>query len=149
MIKYSQKRGEMKVKLNKQRKKSLLLLAILNILAVGISLIYNLLFERGKVGRCHFFKAFGLYCPGCGGSRSLNALLNFNPIRSFIYYPPILISSLLLLYADVYFLYSAARRREFKFNRKFLLIIPVSILLSFVVKYILLLFGIDPLGNIL
>ena len=135
--------------MNTDRKKSLACLAILNISAVGISLIYNLLFERGAVGRCHFFTTFGLYCPGCGGSRSLNALLNFHPLRSFIYYPPILICALLLLFTDVYFIYSAARKKEFKFNRKFLFIIPLSILISFVVRYILLLFGIDPLGNIL
>ena len=32
----------------------------------------------------------GLYCPGCGGTRSLHALLEGHPLRSLLYHPIVL-----------------------------------------------------------
>jgi len=36
---------------------------------------------------CAFKKATGLYCPGCGGTRSVRALLHGHFILSFLYHP--------------------------------------------------------------
>lgn len=36
---------------------------------------------------CVFYKATGLYCPGCGGTRAVFALLHGHIIRSFLYHP--------------------------------------------------------------
>ena len=93
----------------------------------------------------------GFYCPGCGGSRSLNALLEFRLLKSFIYYPPILITSLILLYTDTRILISILKNEEKirGVNYRIFIIIPVSIIAQFVIKNLLLLFGIDLLGNVL
>ena len=131
------------------KKKHIILLAFFNLLVVSVSLFYNFLFLRGYVGKCQFYNTFGLYCPGCGGSRSLNALLNFKLLKSFIFYPPIIVTSLLILFEEIKLLYSFFSKKEYRLNLKFILIIPVSILISFVIRYVLLSFGIDPLGNIL
>lgn len=33
---------------------------------------------------CSFKTKFHIYCPGCGGTRALKALLQFHPIKSFV-----------------------------------------------------------------
>ena len=132
-------------------KKRILLFSALNILVLAASLVYNCFFERGAVGNCVFLSVFGFYCPGCGGSRSLNALLNFNPLRSFIYYPPIIITSLILLYTDIMLVISTVKneKRIIGLSYKIFLLIPVSIIIQFALKNVLLLFKIDLLGNVL
>ncbi len=132
-------------------KKRILLFLALNILVLAASLVYNFLFEGGAVGNCVFLSVFGFYCPGCGGSRSLNALLDLNFIRSFIYYPPIIITSLILLYTDIMFIISTVKneKRIIGVSYKIFLLIPASIIIQFAVKNILLSFGIDILGNVI
>ena len=39
---------------------------------------------------CIFHLVTGYYCPGCGGTRSVIALLHGHFIRSFIYHPIVL-----------------------------------------------------------
>ena len=132
-----------------KKKRSLFTLLFLNGTVLLISIIYNLLFKRGLVGKCQFYNTFGLYCPGCGGSRALNALLHFDLLKSFIFYPPIIVTSLIILYADIILSLSLFIKKEVKINPKIFLIIPISIIVNFVLRYILLFFGIDTLGNIL
>ena len=135
--------------MSKKNIKKLFFLLLLNGTILTASLLYNRLFEMGRLGKCQFFETFGLYCPGCGGSRSLDALLNFKLLKSFIYYPPILITSFIILYIDARLIHSIFTEKEYKIRGKILLLVATSILISFILRYILLLFGIDPLGNIL
>ena len=130
--------------------KRLLLILIFNIFILALSVLYDLLFEKNLISGCIFLKALGFYCPGCGGSRSLNALLDFQPIKSFIYYPPLIISALIILYTDFYTVRSVIKNGNIRMPRfRVFLIIPICIILNFLVRNILLLFGIDILGNIL
>ena len=39
---------------------------------------------------CIFYSAFGLYCPGCGGTRAVSALLHGQILTSFICHPLVL-----------------------------------------------------------
>lgn len=36
---------------------------------------------------CLFQQMTGLYCPGCGGTRAVRALLAGHPFLSFLYHP--------------------------------------------------------------
>ena len=132
-------------------KRRLLFFIALNVSVLIFSIIYDLLFDRSIIGKCVFLSVMGFYCPGCGGSRSLNALLEFRLLKSFIYYPPILITSLILLYTDTRILISILKNEEKirGVNYRIFIIIPVSIIAQFVIKNLLLLFGIDLLGNVL
>lgn len=132
------------------KNKNTLIFLILNLSVLIISLVYNFLFKERLISECVFLNTFGFYCPGCGGSRSLNALLSFNLYKSFIYYPPILITSLILIYVDIKLIYSAFKLRDkAHINPSVFLIIPIAIILNFVIRNILLFSGIDVLGNVL
>lgn len=44
--------------------------------------------EIGEVlGGCTLHKMTGLYCPGCGGTRAIKALLRFDLLQSAFYHP--------------------------------------------------------------
>lgn len=45
---------------------------------------------------CLFHLATGYYCPGCGGTRAIAALLHGQLFRSFLYHPVVLYGAFLL-----------------------------------------------------
>lgn len=44
---------------------------------------------------CRIHKTTGLYCPGCGGTRALDALFHGHIIQSFMYHPGVLYTVLI------------------------------------------------------
>jgi hypothetical protein len=121
----------------KRNLKTLLLTFLGNIFILALSLFYNLvLFEGGHVGDCLFYRAFGFYCPGCGGSRSLAALLSFKFIRSFVFYPPLLIAAFYVLVFDIKVLVATVKKIPFKAN-KLLASSPFVIMGAVVIHFIL------------
>ncbi len=114
---------------------------------VTLAVIFKELLLNGPMSaECAFYSLFSLYCPGCGGTRSLGALLEFNLIKSFILYPPILITVGFIIYLDVLGIISLARRSYdpiFSFKGRYTVIIPLSIMLFFVIRNVLLFLGID------
>ena len=112
------------------KRKSIYFLIFLNLPIVIISVIYNLFFEGGLISECVFRETFGLYCPGCGGSRAVNSLLKFNLLRSFLYYPPILLCAALILFLDVRLAVFLFRKNQksIKVSGKIFLIIKLRII---------------------
>ncbi|MBQ8079604.1 MAG: DUF2752 domain-containing protein [Oscillospiraceae bacterium] len=51
---------------------------------------------------CPFYDITGFYCPGCGGTRSLTALLHLHPLLAIHENPsvPVLLVTGILLYAE-------------------------------------------------
>ena len=134
------------------RKKKILFLSFLifiNVFSLFISLVYKYLFDisDGAFFECRFYSLFGYLCMGCGGSRSLIALLDFKPIRSFIYYPAIPVTAALLLFTDIFTVVSRIKKdglkTVFSIGYKPFLLIPIFILLNFLIKNLFLLFGYD------
>ncbi len=140
-------------------RKKLTLLYILPLLAlISVSVLYaaltNSAVSKGEeLFSCHFKETFNLYCPGCGGSRSLVALLKLDLIGSFVLFPalPVTVIILFCLYVRVFI--SLIKNDEgclkaFKLNS--LILIPVIIIINFLVRNILLIFfGIDIIGDLL
>ena len=136
-------------------KENLLILIILNSSLILFGVIYTLIFTFKKElimdGACSFQERFRLYCPGCGGSRSLACFMRLDLINSFIYYPPITVSAIVLIDYDRRLLTSVIKGKDsYISNFKYytFLLIPISIILTFIIRNILLLFfGIDTVGD--
>ena len=47
-------------------------------------------YQGGNGMECMFYRYTGLYCPGCGGTRALIALLRGHPLRSLRLHPLVL-----------------------------------------------------------
>ncbi len=136
-------------------KKKICRFAVLNGSLLAIALVYAAVYTfapgplRGlKV--CFVREVFGFYCPGCGGSRSLLALLRFQIGKSFAYYPALPYTVLVILGYDVCLLSDAWRGVDCytkKYPKWLWAVIPLLVFLTFVVRNILLQNGIDTLGN--
>ncbi len=139
----------------RERNRLLIILISANILFILFAALYaHAVHTVGGEGvvSCNFKHIFKLYCPGCGGSRSLVHLFRLDVISATLSYPPAPI--FLLFYVDLNMRFTLTAIscdtyyvKSFKPNR--LIIIPVFILLSFVIRNALLLFfGIDYLGDL-
>ena len=137
------------------RKKLLLTYYLPLLLLVIISVIYAVITHLSVTGEkeiifCIFKEKFHLYCPGCGGSRSLLFLLTFDPVRSFIYFPalPVTVIILIDLYARVTLSFIKNDEKYIKgFRLNLLIAIPVALILNFFVRNALLISGVDLLGD--
>ena len=140
------------------RKKLLLFFIISNVSFLVVSLLYAhvtaIAMESGvEAIHCVFKHNIKLYCPGCGGSRSLVYLLRLDLLRSFICYPALPVTALLILDADIRAVISFVKNSPkaiLGFRTGALISIPTIIILNFVVRNILLIcFGIDMIGDII
>ena len=101
---------------------------------------------------CLFQELTGLYCPGCGGTRAVKALLKGDVITSFLYHPLIIYVILVAaIFAFSYILYAKTKNPKFRlhFDNKYAYIGIGIIVINFVVKNYLLIFeGMDLLQTL-
>lgn len=114
---------------------------ILGCIIVGVGLYYifhiNIL---NLLPPCIFYNKYGLYCPGCGGTRSITSLLNGKLIQSFFYHPIILYSIVIGGYYMVSHSLSyltSGKIRGMKFRIIYIILFVVLMLLNFAFKNIL------------
>ena len=60
---------------------------------------------------CPFHAITGLYCPGCGGTRAIMALLSGHPAVSFLYPPAVLYGAACAAGAVIYHYYCRAKKK--------------------------------------
>lgn len=71
-------------------------LALFPIFVAGIILCHVGLFNlTSLLYPCLFYRLSRLYCPGCGGTRAVQALLHGNLLSSFFYHPFVLYCAVL------------------------------------------------------
>ena len=122
---------------------------------VAVILFYGYTFAMKRFGYflsgCLFHDWLHLYCPACGGTRALEALLKFNFLESIRYNPLVLIFFLMFLY---FYTKSWIRLKR---GEERLLIIPKSFwtvclvlaIVFFVTRnFLLIAFGYDPTGDL-
>jgi hypothetical protein len=121
------------------------------ILGVLLFPFYLALAKLFPLGECALVDVCGLYCPACGGTRALASLLRFDVISSIKYNPKVLIFAVGFLFYEVIMIKHLIKGDE---RGIFLGMKPLYIFLAFwgvyfVVRNVLLLCGIDLLGDIL
>lgn len=135
----------------KETRKFLVYLAICVILFAA-SLIYAKIYlQTGRnegLFACTVQKALGIYCPGCGSSRSLLALLSFDLGGAFFYSPALALTAILLAAALLCSAVSALFSVPDVFRPR-LFFIPLAVLvLTCAVRDAALLFGVDFLRDL-
>lgn len=142
--------------LSTYQRRALTVFLIINLSVLAVSLIYTFLMNHlTDIGafECKFKELYHLYCPGCGGSRSVKHLLRFDFFSAFLSYPPMAIMLFFFMCIDLRALLSIIRNNKkllTDFNLNWLISLPIVILLNFFFRNILLIyFGIDYLGDII
>lgn len=143
-------------KLSDYQRRMLLIFLTANLILFAVSAVYAYIIDsadgRDIVG-CSMKHLLRIYCPGCGGSRSLVFLFKFDFISSFRAYPPMAALLFFLIDIDLRSALSIVRDdpsylRRFKLNS--LLVIPIVLLIHFFIRnFLLIRYGIDPLGDLI
>ena len=101
---------------------------------------------------CLFQQMTGLYCPGCGGTRAVRALLAGLPFLSFLYHPVVPYMAVVAVWAVVFWtLYFVTGNRRFRpeLDDRIAYAAAGIVILNFIIKNGLLVFaGIDVIGRL-
>lgn len=57
---------------------------------IGVLLYMFVLLPNVEMPPCALYGMFGIYCPGCGGTRAVDAMLHGHFLRSLWYHPLVL-----------------------------------------------------------
>ena len=90
---------------------------------------------------CAFRKAFGLYCPGCGGLRAFRHFLHGEFIKSFLCHPAVDLFAVVLIVYIICIAFPALRPKP-----RHGYLFAAVILLNWFIRNALLLFGIEIPG---
>ena len=123
------------------------------------ALVYALVFHLASSGAtdilskpCYIQKTLGIYCPGCGGTRAVYALVQFKIAEAFWMYPPLFAAILAVLCYDARVMRALLTKNiSYLENYRYyiFILIPIAVILNFLLNNALLFFGIDRLGDIL
>lgn len=124
--------------------------ALLNVLlalfAIGGAIYLTLASRAPALFACVFARRAHLYCPGCGGSRALYALLRLDLLSSLAANPALIGGILTLGYYEIAFFRTA--RGHGRVRSWPAIAYAALIVCFFVLRNLLLVFcGIDPLGD--
>ena len=111
-------------------------------LIVGIPLIYFYFtaFNNGTLPVCMINKYLGIYCPGCGGSRAVKALLEGRILDSIIYHPLVLYTVVIyfsFMIPRTLFYITKGKIKGINFHYWFLYGALVILIVNFVLKNVL------------
>ena len=132
-------------KLNKNQKIQFIIEIILFFI---ISIIWilviknNIYFSKINNIPCYIYYATGYYCPGCGGTRSVDAFLHFDFLASLIYHPVPIISFIIYLrslISLVLYLFHGNKEKIKEININDIMILDFIILACFIARNVLVL----------
>lgn len=132
---------------------TLLIVLLLVVFSKWITPLHTILFGT----TCSFISKLHIYCPGCGGTRAISALLHLNFRDSFLFNPIVPIAAFVMLYVDARTVIREIRGRTNPsvlpklpyFDRYLAILLIATVVLNFLIRNALLIFwGIDPIGDI-
>lgn len=113
--------------------------------------LYLQLASRFPIGECALYKQLGVYCPACGGTRAMGALIRFELLDSLRYNPLVPIGALVLVAYESFMLRYLIKNepRPLFFKKSVAIVLIGAWVVYLVARNVLLVFGIDLLGNII
>ena len=119
------------------------------VLSLGILLYYIAVRAMNLRLPCFFALITHLYCPGCGCTRALGALLRLDVAASLAYNPTALLVIGLIVYYEIAFLLAARGKTQRVSTAP--LFVGCAVFVGYAVfrNILLVRFGIDPLGDLL
>ncbi|MGN0370144.1 MAG: DUF2752 domain-containing protein [Butyrivibrio sp.] len=118
------------------------------IVAAAISTCYFVIFflqGKGLIPRittCPFYLITGIYCPGCGGTRALHALIHGHIIKSLYYHPLVIygvILGLVFYISQTLRFLSRGKIKGLHMRTAYPVIAGIIILLNWIIKNVILL----------
>lgn len=113
---------------------------VLFVAAVMLYLIYERIKGFLPAFPCIFSVFLGLYCPGCGGTRAVEALLHGHPLTALWYHPLVPYSAALyggFMLSHILQRITGGRVRGWKFHNWYLYVALGIIAVNFLFKNIL------------
>ena len=133
----------------------------LYILGIGISILVFVVWVlslftpfslKNIVPPCMLHQLTGLYCPGCGGTRAVMALIKGRCLSSFFYHPVVLYSFLLAAYFMITNSIQLVLRNKWnigmKYKDRYLYLLVGLILGNWVIQNIFILAG-HPIAGLI
>lgn len=118
-----------------------LLLLEVSVILIPVMRLYILPILEKLPWGCVLYRLFGVYCPGCGGTRAVNALLHGHIIMSLWYHPLIIYCVALYLGYMVSWTFARFRlfglRRGMRFRAGYLYGMLAVVAVNFVLKNVL------------
>ena len=71
---------------------------VIIIIPLGIFIWKKLIIQFPFLKDCFFYSNYHIYCPGCGGTRAIQFLLEGDILKSLQYHPIVLYSVIIYLY---------------------------------------------------
>lgn len=119
---------------------------------INIQKKWMILFKLIRNMPCFFKEVTHLYCPGCGGTRSVIALLHFNFKRAFLCNPTVIYVGVMFLWCILGSIIRKITGREIKFMKPHLWMLIIGVILFFgfaILRNIMVYqFGYDYLGDL-
>ena len=138
--------------MNKRVEKIIILNAIVLFSVIAFVILTDIAIKH-NFGECLLLKIFHIYCPGCGGTRSLRALLRFDIVSSFRLNAILPLGVALYIYYNLRYIIALIKKDETYFDKETYRLIKYYaffVLAYFIVRNILLLaFKIDLIGEII
>lgn len=117
-----------------------IILAVIAIVIAAVFVLFPEVFERFRFP-CMFHEIAGFYCPGCGGTRAVRALLRGKIVDSFVYNPSVLYAAVMYIWfmgSQLLTRLTKGKIKGLKYRHIYLWIALVIIIVNCVIRNILL-----------
>jgi hypothetical protein len=111
---------------------------IFSIAAGAILLLYFFVKPKdGNLPKCYFHELTGLYCPGCGGQRSIHSMLHGEILTAMSYNLLFVVLLPLIIYFIIVFLLGKKYKpSSFIYNARFSLVIAIVVVSFWILRNI-------------